>query len=212
MSKRCKKHEIRKIETGSSKWNPIDHRMFSEISKNWAGVQLESFETVIHFARNTRTQTGLSVEAYRVQHLYQKGIKVSDQELQQISLLRPGSLRHAAFFFSDHGDFTGDYDLVDKTMNTFEDCLSRVPFTLKPPKGLPVEPRVSETLVELLDISATVYELTGIEPDYTHFGKSLLPVLASERDQHRDAAFCEGGRLYEQDELYDLKKGPAGTA
>ncbi|MHC4983228.1 MAG: sulfatase-like hydrolase/transferase [Planctomycetota bacterium] len=102
----------------------------------------------------------------------------------------------AVFCFSDHGDFTGDYGLVEKTQNTFEDCLARVPFVVKPPAGVPVRPRVSDALVELVDFPATVFELTGIEPDYWHFGRSLLPVIAGETDAHRDAVFCEGGRLH----------------
>jgi arylsulfatase A-like enzyme len=102
----------------------------------------------------------------------------------------------AVFFFSDHGDLTGDYGLVEKTQNTFEDCLSRVPFLIKPPSWVPVQPRVSEALVELIDFSATVEALTSIEPAHTHFGRSLLPVLAGETDTHRDAVFCEGGRLH----------------
>lgn len=100
----------------------------------------------------------------------------------------------AVFFFSDHGDFTGDYGLVEKTQNTFEDCLSRVPFVVKPPAGTPVRPRVSEALVELVDLAATVYDLAGIDPGYDHFGRSLLPLLAGQADEHRDAVFCEGGR------------------
>jgi arylsulfatase A-like enzyme len=100
----------------------------------------------------------------------------------------------AVFFFSDHGDFAGDYGLVEKTQNTFEDCLSRVPFIVKPPAGVPVKPRVTDALVELIDFPATVYALTGIEPGYDHFGKSLLPLLAGETEEHRDAVFCEGGR------------------
>ena len=101
----------------------------------------------------------------------------------------------AVFFFSDHGDFTGDYGLVEKTQNTLEDCLTRVPLIIKPPHGVKVEPRVSSALVELVDFSATVYDLTGIEPGYTSFGRSLVPVLAGESDEHRDAVFSEGGRL-----------------
>ena len=100
----------------------------------------------------------------------------------------------ALFLFSDHGDFTGDYGIVEKTQNTFEDCLSNVPFIVKTPKDIPIKPRVSDALVELVDFSATVYDLTGINPGYDHFGKSLLPLLAGETDEHRDAAFCEGGR------------------
>jgi len=51
-------------------------------------------------------------------------------------------------------------------------------------------------LIELVDFSATVYALTGINPDYNHFGCDLLPLLKGETDMHRDAVFCEGGRLY----------------
>jgi arylsulfatase A-like enzyme len=111
----------------------------------------------------------------------------------------------AIFFFSDHGDFTGDYGLVEKTQNTFEDCLSCVPFIIKPPKDVPVRPRVSDALVELVDFSATVFELTGIEPGYTNFGRSLLPVISGETDEHRDAAFCEGGRLIGETQAMELE-------
>ena len=102
----------------------------------------------------------------------------------------------AVFVFSDHGDFTGDFGLVEKTQNTFEDCLTRVPFLIKPPNGLAVRPRVSEALVELVDFPATVEDLAGLEPRHTHFGRSLLPLLAGATDEHRDAVFCEGGRLH----------------
>ncbi len=115
------------------------------------------------------------------------------------------ALRHAGlyddtavFFFSDHGDFTGDYGLVEKTANTFEDCLTRVPLIVKPPAGVPVSARVSEALVELIDVPATVEALTGITPGHTHFGRSLLPLLAAETDAHRDAVFCEGGGLLDE--------------
>ncbi len=111
----------------------------------------------------------------------------------------------AVFVFSDHGDFTGDYGLVEKTQNTFEDCLARVPFLIKPPAWVPVQPRVSDALVELVDFSATVEALTGIGPQHTHFGRSLLPVLAGETDEHRDAVFCEGGRLHGERHCMELE-------
>ena len=109
------------------------------------------------------------------------------------------------FFFSDHGDFTGDYGLVEKTQNTFQDCLTRVPFLVKPPAGTPVLPRVSDALVELIDFPATVYALTGIEPGYDHFGRSLLPLIAGETDSHRDAVFCEGGRRRGERQCMELE-------
>ena len=78
--------------TGTSKWNPIEHRMFSEISKNWAGFPLESFEAVVNLARNTRTATGFRVEAYLDQRTYEKGIKVSDPEMKEIAMRKGDSL------------------------------------------------------------------------------------------------------------------------
>jgi len=101
----------------------------------------------------------------------------------------------AIFFFSDHGDFTGDYCLPNKQYNIFDDNLVQVPLLLKPPASRPVKPRVTEAIAELIDFPATVFDLTGIEPDWWHFGRSLLPVVAGETDEHRDAAFCEGGKL-----------------
>jgi len=102
----------------------------------------------------------------------------------------------AVFVFSDHGDFTGDYGLVEKNQNTFEDCLTRVPFIIKPPSWVKTKPRISDALVELIDFPATVEALAGIKPQHTHFGRSLLPVISGETDEHRDAVFCEGGRLH----------------
>jgi len=102
----------------------------------------------------------------------------------------------AIFFFSDHGEFAGNYGLVEKTQNTFQDCLTRVPFIIKPPKGTPVRPGIRDALVELVDFRATVEDLIDLTQDYTHFGRSLLPLIAGETDEHRDAVFCEGGRIH----------------
>ncbi|MBN1878423.1 MAG: sulfatase-like hydrolase/transferase [Anaerolineae bacterium] len=109
----------------------------------------------------------------------------------------------AIFIFADHGDYTGDYGIVEKTQNTFEDALARVPFIIKPPAILPVQARVSDALVELVDFPATVYDLAGIQPGYWHFGKSLRPVLTGETDVHRDAIFCEGGRLLGEEQCME---------
>lgn len=78
--------------TGASKWNPIEHRMFSEISKNWAGHPLESFEFLLNFVRNTKTETGLCIEAYLDEREYEKGIKVSDKEFKQLNIAKNDEL------------------------------------------------------------------------------------------------------------------------
>ena len=44
--------------TGASKWNPIEHRLFSEVSRNWAGEPLDSYQKILNYARTTQTQTG----------------------------------------------------------------------------------------------------------------------------------------------------------
>jgi len=123
--------------------------------------------------------------------------RVDDQFGRVLDALRRAGIYDdtAVFFFADHGDFTGDYGLVEKAQNVFKDCLVRVPFLVKPPKGQGVKPRVSDALVELVDFPATVEALAEITPAHTHFGRSLLPVLAGATDTHRDAVFTEGGRL-----------------
>lgn len=97
-------------------------------------------------------------------------------------------------FFSDHGDYTGDYQMVEKTQNTFEDCLARVPLIIKPAKDMDYIPRKTDALVELIDVQATIMDLLDIKPEHRHFGQSLGDVLKGE-EEHRDVVFCEGGRL-----------------
>jgi arylsulfatase A-like enzyme len=109
------------------------------------------------------------------------------------------------FFFADHGDFAGDYGLVEKAQNTFEDCLVRVPFLIKPPRGAPVRPGVRDGLVELIDLVATVEALTGVAMPQDHFGRSLAPLLASEKAEHRDAVFAEGGRRIGERQAMELE-------
>jgi len=133
--------------------------------------------------------------------------RLDDQFARLMTALKEAGLYDdtAVFLFSDHGDFTGDYGLVEKAQNTFEDCLTRVPFLVKPPKDVPVAPRVSDALVELIDFPATVEALAGIEPEHDHFGRSLLPVVAGETDEHRDAVFCEGGRRHGETQCMELE-------
>lgn len=71
---------------GSSKWNPIEHRLFSQISNNWSGRPLRTYETVLKYIRTTKTQTGLQVNARLLRHPYKKGEKISSQQMQQLAL------------------------------------------------------------------------------------------------------------------------------
>ncbi len=100
---------------------------------------------------------------------------------------------------SDHGDFAGDYQSTEKMQNTFEDCLVNVPFTIRVPGCEPL-PEPSEALVEMIDLLPTVAEVCDLELGHTHFGKSLMPVLRGETDEHRAYVFSEGGAL--KDEIH----------
>ena len=71
---------------GASKWNPIEHRLFCEISKNWAGRPLDSYETVLKYLRSTTTSTGLCVKAYLAPKHYANGERISDQCMAELSL------------------------------------------------------------------------------------------------------------------------------
>lgn len=71
---------------GASKWNPIDHRLFSEISKNWAGHPLRSYQTILNHIRTTTTMTGLRVRAELVVDEYHRGVKTSDAEFASLAL------------------------------------------------------------------------------------------------------------------------------
>lgn len=72
--------------TGTSKWNPIEHRLFSEISKTWAGCPLRSFGLVQQYIADTTTQTGLPVRAHLVSTTYATGVRVSDVEMATLNI------------------------------------------------------------------------------------------------------------------------------
>jgi hypothetical protein len=71
---------------GASKWNPVEHRLFSEISKNWAARPLDSYDTIVNYARTTKTTTGLRVRAHHVTKPYKKGVKISAREMSQLAI------------------------------------------------------------------------------------------------------------------------------
>lgn len=73
---------------GCSKWNPIEHRLFSAISKNWQGVPLRSYETMINHIKTTKNSKGLTVDAFLVTKHYEKGKKISDKQMASLKINR----------------------------------------------------------------------------------------------------------------------------
>jgi hypothetical protein len=73
---------------GTSKWNKIEHRMFSQITLNWRGRPLTSHETIVDLIANTKTKTGLRIEAALDTSTYPIGIKISDKQLNAVNIDR----------------------------------------------------------------------------------------------------------------------------
>jgi hypothetical protein len=73
---------------GTSKWNKIEHRLFSFISLNWKGKPLINFETVVNLIGGTRTRTGLKVKAILDTNLYETGVEMSKEDMNQLRLTR----------------------------------------------------------------------------------------------------------------------------
>src|SRR5262245_37079564 len=121
------------------------------------------------------------------------------------------SERTLTFFFTDHGEYLGDFGLVEKWPSGLDDCLVRNPLIVAGP-GV-ASGAVGDALVEMIDLPATWCARAGIDFGHVQFGRSLDGVLSEPSSQHRAAAFSEGGfRVDEemQNELaanypYDLK-------
>ena len=91
-SRVCNRHglhvTVAHYPTGASKWNPIEHRLFSEISKNWAGRPLDSYETILNYLRSTSTASGLRVRAHLIRKPYEKGVKISDAQMDELDIIK----------------------------------------------------------------------------------------------------------------------------
>lgn len=73
---------------GTSKWNKIEHRLFSSISKNWRGKPLVSYEVIVQLIGSTRTTKGLEVECEMDNRVYETGIKIKKEQMEQINIER----------------------------------------------------------------------------------------------------------------------------
>lgn len=74
--------------TGASKWNPVEHRLFSEISKHWSGQPLADYETIAWLIGDTRTQTGLVVHCILSDEFYPTKVPISNQQMDGLDVLK----------------------------------------------------------------------------------------------------------------------------
>lgn len=93
------------LPPGTSKWNRIEHRMFSFITKNWRGRPLVSHEVIVNLITNTRTRMGLRIDAALDTNAYPKGLKITDQEFAQFRIERDGF----------HGEW--NYTIIPRNLN-----------------------------------------------------------------------------------------------
>lgn len=91
------------LPPGASKWNPIEHRLFSQISSNWAGEPLVSYETILKFIRTTKTQSGLRCKAYLDKNIYEAGLQLTPEQKEQINLVPPRILPKFNYAIKPHG-------------------------------------------------------------------------------------------------------------
>jgi hypothetical protein len=76
------------LPPGTSKWNKIEHRLFSFITQNWRGRPLVSYQTIVQLIAATTTKTGLTVKAELDTNAYPAGVKITDAQMQQLNLQR----------------------------------------------------------------------------------------------------------------------------
>ncbi len=112
-------------------------------------------------------------------------------------------------FFTDHGEYLGDYGLVEKWPSGLDPQLTANPLVISLPGR--AEGAVCGSLVEMIDLLPTLLDVAETEARHTHFGRSLLPLLDDASLPHRDAAFCEGGfRPSDHDLFESLNRGRYG--
>ena len=114
----------------------------------------------------------------------------------------------ALFLLSDHGDYAGDFGLIEKWPSGLEDCLTHVPLIGRVPGGKPGV--VAEDMIELYDIMQTCLEVGGTPSEHTHFSRSLTAQLSGHSGDPDRAVFCEGGyNVYEPQCVEPMRAGMA---
>lgn len=147
-----------------------------------------------------RKYRGLSETNFRkIQAVYMGMASFSDQLLGELmDCIREAGIEEETMLIAaaDHGDYAGDYDLVEKWPSGCEDVLTRVPLIVRAP-GKAGGIRVKEPM-QLFDIMPTILEDAGVEVKHTHYAKSFLAQLDGVPGDPDRAVFCEGGYNIEE--------------
>lgn len=108
-------------------------------------------------------------------------------------------------FLTDHGEYLGDFDLIEKWPSGLDRCLLQNPLVMAGP-GI-AQGVGASTFVEMVDIMPTLLELAEVEPSHTHFGQSLVPVFSDPGHRVRHRAFSEGGFATNEQDLLERAGG-----
>ncbi len=160
--------------------------------------------------RRTYNISSLSETAFRKIHsVYLGMVSYTDWLLGELldAMERTGRSKDTAIFaFSDHGDYAGDYGLVEKWAGGLEDALTHVPLIGRMPGG--AAGHVVDEMNEQFDVMATCLELAGIEARHTHFSRSLVPQLRGEAGDPGRAVFAEAGYNTYEPQCFELPQAP----
>ncbi|VWC40570.1 sulfatase [Burkholderia aenigmatica] len=116
----------------------------------------------------------------------------------------PGSL--VTTFFSDHGEYLGDFGLAEKWPSGVNECLLRIPLIVSGAGG--VRGERSDAMVEMIDVFPTLLQLAGLQAPHAHFGKSFARCLTESGAAHREYAFSEGGFRVDEAEYFERAAFP----
>ena len=133
--------------------------------------------------------------------------RVDDQLGRLVAKLRATNAeeRTSVWFFTDHGEYLGDFGLVEKWPSGLDNCLLQNPLVVSLPGG--AENAVAEGFAEMVDIGPTMLELAEIDARHTHFGRSLAATLRSPAVALRDAAVSEAGFAVDDVHLFESRSG-----
>lgn len=146
----------------------------------------------------------------QIRALYYDAVSYSDWLLGKVmeAMERTGRAKDTALFvLSDHGDYAGDYGLVEKWPSGLEDTLTHVPMIARVPGGK--AGGVCQEITELYDVMATCLDLAGTRAHHTHFARSLMPQIRGASGDPERCAYAEGGyNLYEPQCFEDASHDP----
>ncbi|NNH69261.1 sulfatase-like hydrolase/transferase [Nocardia uniformis] len=104
-------------------------------------------------------------------------------------------------FFADHGEYLGDYGIIEKWPSAMHECITRDPLIISG-HGIPAGQRC-DAMVELIDVLPTVLDMAGATAAHRHFGRSLVPLLREPGREHREYAFTEGGFTVDEEPQFE---------